>query len=430
MSSVKNSEKEDSKWFKHDQDAHGDPKIVAMVTVWGMEGYGMWWRLLELLRSSPETGYAFNIKYKYAFEVLADVLRLSDARASLKVARASQKVAMPSQKVAMPKSGVEKAKRFVRDCIDEFKLFEEKDGLFFSRSMIDRMKSWEETKIAMSERGRKGAEATNRIKQAKKAGNQRSIDKGKDNSLSDDGENSGESENSNPRLSDAQAPQERRLSDAGASQEVASGSLKRGYKTGDRRQETGNKNHNNNPIGGGENFEPKGEEEEAPPSFGGPPSESVDNSKLNQNYQLIPVEQCHDRFFKQDLFLPTRALIYNWIANPEEEKQAVMARMEKWGAVLVLWQISQADYQRTMMGMDNWPGYFSNWIKKQGGVVYQDPPENYSPQNLKSNGNQQQGNNNGQFNGSHNGNKQGPKQTVGGISSGKVAEFLARKKSV
>lgn len=39
----------DGFWFKHDYDAMGDPKCAALVEDFGLEGYGLWWAMLELL---------------------------------------------------------------------------------------------------------------------------------------------------------------------------------------------------------------------------------------------------------------------------------------------------------------------------------------------------------------------------------------------
>jgi hypothetical protein len=36
-------------WFKHDVDAANDPKVLKLVRVHGWEGYGIWWRLIEMI---------------------------------------------------------------------------------------------------------------------------------------------------------------------------------------------------------------------------------------------------------------------------------------------------------------------------------------------------------------------------------------------
>lgn len=42
--------KKTSNWFSHDCDATNDKKIVMLIAEYGYEGYGYWWRILEILR--------------------------------------------------------------------------------------------------------------------------------------------------------------------------------------------------------------------------------------------------------------------------------------------------------------------------------------------------------------------------------------------
>lgn len=49
----------DSKWFSHDADALDDPKIILMVSQLGMEGYGLYWMLVEFLSKQP--GYILPV---------------------------------------------------------------------------------------------------------------------------------------------------------------------------------------------------------------------------------------------------------------------------------------------------------------------------------------------------------------------------------
>ncbi len=50
----------DSKWFPHDSDALDDPKIMLMVSQLGMEGYGLYWMIVECLLKQP--GYMLPVK--------------------------------------------------------------------------------------------------------------------------------------------------------------------------------------------------------------------------------------------------------------------------------------------------------------------------------------------------------------------------------
>jgi bacterioferritin (cytochrome b1) len=108
----------DAFWFKHDSNAHRDPKLVSLIIKMGYEGYGLYWALVEKMREEA------TYKLPLDFDMLAYDLR-SDA---------------------------EKIKRIV----NEFGLFSVKKDCFFSRSLKKRMKDWEESKQKRIDAGRKG----------------------------------------------------------------------------------------------------------------------------------------------------------------------------------------------------------------------------------------------------------------------------------
>lgn len=41
-------------WFKHDSNAKDDPKIIILIEELGLEGYGIFWLLIETLRDQPD----------------------------------------------------------------------------------------------------------------------------------------------------------------------------------------------------------------------------------------------------------------------------------------------------------------------------------------------------------------------------------------
>jgi uncharacterized protein YdaU (DUF1376 family) len=49
-----------SNWFRHDSGASNDPKILLMIDELGIESYGIFWILIELLREQPE--YSLPVK--------------------------------------------------------------------------------------------------------------------------------------------------------------------------------------------------------------------------------------------------------------------------------------------------------------------------------------------------------------------------------
>jgi hypothetical protein len=96
-------------YFSHDSNARHDPKISSLVFDYGMEGYGRFWVLIEMLRE--QSGYK---------------LKLDD--------NAYKALAMQMQ------CKIEDVKKFINDCIDVYKLFIVHDDFIFSQSLVDRMK--------------------------------------------------------------------------------------------------------------------------------------------------------------------------------------------------------------------------------------------------------------------------------------------------
>ena len=49
----------DAYWFSHDSNAKDDPKVVMMIEQLGLESYGIFWVLVEILRE--QTGFKYPI---------------------------------------------------------------------------------------------------------------------------------------------------------------------------------------------------------------------------------------------------------------------------------------------------------------------------------------------------------------------------------
>lgn len=58
----------DAYFFSHDYNARNDPKILALRSVYGAEGYGVYFMLVEILREQPDYKLAVN---KYIWSTLA-----------------------------------------------------------------------------------------------------------------------------------------------------------------------------------------------------------------------------------------------------------------------------------------------------------------------------------------------------------------------
>jgi len=95
-------------YFSHDANSRNDPKILSMMLDYGIEGYGMFWIVVENLREQSEYKLKHN---KSTYRALA---------------------------MQMHKT-VEEIKNYINDCINEYELFETDDENFYSVSLLRRM---------------------------------------------------------------------------------------------------------------------------------------------------------------------------------------------------------------------------------------------------------------------------------------------------
>lgn len=109
-------------YFAHDSNAKDDPKCVLLIEQLGMEGYGIYWMLIETLREQPN--------YRYPLNLIPALARRYNTTA-------------------------EKVKAVV--C--SYELFQiENDEFFFSHSLIERMKPLEAKRLTASKAGKASAE--------------------------------------------------------------------------------------------------------------------------------------------------------------------------------------------------------------------------------------------------------------------------------
>lgn len=112
----------DAYYFSHDSNARHDPKILAMRSIYGCEGYGWFWIIIEMLREQEN----YKLKHdKYICNALA----------------------MQTQ------CNADAMQKYLEDCINEFELFETDGECFWSNSLIKRM----EIKNQKSEKARMAA---------------------------------------------------------------------------------------------------------------------------------------------------------------------------------------------------------------------------------------------------------------------------------
>ena len=67
----------DAYFFSHDCYARNDPKILALRSVYGAEGYGVYFMLVEILREQPEYRLSVN---KYIWNTLAMQMQVEASR--------------------------------------------------------------------------------------------------------------------------------------------------------------------------------------------------------------------------------------------------------------------------------------------------------------------------------------------------------------
>jgi len=118
----------DAYYFSHDSNARNDPKIMALLNTYGVEGYGRWWIVVEML--SEQCEYSLPIK-DWAHNALAMAMNIS----------------------------TQEVKEFIQSCIDEFELLDTDGEYFWSNSLLRRMEKKEEVRKKRSEAGKKGAVA-------------------------------------------------------------------------------------------------------------------------------------------------------------------------------------------------------------------------------------------------------------------------------
>lgn len=64
----------DTYWFPHDSNARHDPKIVAMISAFGMTGYGCYWFVVETLREQKD--YRLDLNKKYIVNALSNDMKM------------------------------------------------------------------------------------------------------------------------------------------------------------------------------------------------------------------------------------------------------------------------------------------------------------------------------------------------------------------
>lgn len=112
-------------YFSHDFDPTGDPKMQALIEVYGGMGYGIFWRMVEMLHADGSHKLPMK-KYFY-------------------LAMAGQMKTTPDMVEAL-----------LKDCINTFELFISDDSFFWSIRVYRNFENMEEIKKVKSNSGRLG----------------------------------------------------------------------------------------------------------------------------------------------------------------------------------------------------------------------------------------------------------------------------------
>lgn len=96
-------------YFSHDYNTTNDPKIIALLGDYGAVGYGIYWRIVELLHSESSHSLPFK---KYIFLSIA-------------------------KQMSTP---VEQVESIVSDCINVYELFIKEDDYFYSQRVNKNLK--------------------------------------------------------------------------------------------------------------------------------------------------------------------------------------------------------------------------------------------------------------------------------------------------
>lgn len=116
----------DKYYFSHDSNALSDPKIIIMRADYNLEGYGLFWALLEMMRNESD----YKLEY---------------SRNSFRAIKSLTNTSIDVEK-------------YINDCIDDYKLFikDEENNKFYSQSFLNRMNEYERKKEIKRENGKLG----------------------------------------------------------------------------------------------------------------------------------------------------------------------------------------------------------------------------------------------------------------------------------
>lgn len=94
-------------YFSHDSNALTDTKILNMRADYGLEGYGLYWAIIEMMRNEED------YKLKLDKNTYRAIKTLTNTDINIE--------------------------KYIQDCIDDYELFRQEDSKFYSKSLLRRM---------------------------------------------------------------------------------------------------------------------------------------------------------------------------------------------------------------------------------------------------------------------------------------------------
>jgi hypothetical protein len=120
-------------YFSHDYEPTSDPKIQALINQFGWMGYGLFWRIIEMLHSDQDHKLP---KKKYLYLSLVN----------------------NSTGVQHTSTPVEQVSTFVEQCITDFELFVTDGDFFWSNRVLSNIEKRQEVSENRSKAGKRSAE--------------------------------------------------------------------------------------------------------------------------------------------------------------------------------------------------------------------------------------------------------------------------------
>lgn len=142
----------DKFWFKHDYEPTGDPKIQALVADYGGFGYGVYWRIVEMLHS--DAAHKLPLK-QYIFIAIAKQME----------ANAKQNKA----NIKLPEILPEQIHALLSECINVYELFHSDGTFFWSNRVFRNIDDKNTISVKRAESGSKGGKAKNDKANAKQS---------------------------------------------------------------------------------------------------------------------------------------------------------------------------------------------------------------------------------------------------------------------